>query len=445
MTHPQFRLSGAGRGGENLDRDAGEIPVTTPASTGTRLVLRRFCVVTIIFLGVVLYVAYRATTGEERARLTNAVLARLHEAKRAAARRDTKEPFREALRMRTPRALVTPAFAALNALVFLFMLAGSGSLGDPETLVRWGGNFGPRTTNGEWWRLAATAFIHPGALALLVNIAGLVPIGLVVERLAGPAAFAVTYLAAAACASLVSLSTHPVTVNAGAAAAIFGSYGLLLASYIWSIRHRSAVTIPLTGLKRLLPGTAAFVLYQIVVAHSDCTLHVTGLAAGLLCGMVLAKNIADGKPAIGLVAAVALAAGGIVVVCAVPMRGMADVRPEIERLAALEGRTASAYASQVERFKDGRLNADKLAAVIDGTITPEIRAAQTRLKALTHLPRGQQAMVNTADEYLRLRDESWRLRAEALHKSSMPTLRKADKAERASLDAFQRMQASQSQ
>ncbi len=398
--------------------------------------------VTIIFLGVVLYVAYRATTGEERARLANAVLARLHEAKQEAARLAAQEPFREALRARTPRALVTPALAALNALVFLFMLAGAGSLGDPETLVRWGGNFGPRTTNGEWWRLAATAFIHSGALALLVNIAGLMQIGLVVERLAGPAAFAVTYLAAAVCASLVSLSIHPVTVNAGAAAAIFASYGLLLASYIWSVRHPSAVTIPLTALKRLLPGTAVFVLYQLVVADADRTLHFTGLAAGLVSGMVLTKNIGDRKPAPRLLAAVTLAAAVVVVACAAPLRGMADVRPEIERLAALEDRTASAYASQVERFKDGRVNAEKLAAVIDGTITPEIRAAQTRLKTLRNVPRGQQAIVSRADEYLRLRDESWRLRAEALHKSSMPTLRKADRAERESLDAFQKMQLS---
>ena len=45
----------------------------------------------------------------------------------------------------------------------------------------------------------------------------------------------------------------------------------------------------------------------------------------------------------------------------------------------------------------------------------------------------------SAEEYLRLRDESWRLRAAALHKSSMPALRKAETAERASLQAFERL------
>ena len=48
-------------------------------------------------------------------------------------------------------------------------------------------------------------------------------------------------------------------------------------------------------------------------------------------------------------------------------------------------------------------------------------------------------LVESADEYLRLRDASWRQRAAALHKSNMGALRQADKIERASLEAFQRI------
>ena len=29
---------------------------------------------------------------------------------------------------------------------------------------RWGASFGPRTTNGEWWRLVASMFVHTGTL-----------------------------------------------------------------------------------------------------------------------------------------------------------------------------------------------------------------------------------------------------------------------------------------
>ena len=64
---------------------------------------------------------------------------------------------------------------------------------------------------------------------------------------------------------------------------------------------------------------------------------------------------------------------------------------------------------------------------------------QARLKTLGRVPPEHQPLLASAEEYLRLRDESWRLRAAALHKSSMPALRKAETAERASLQAFERL------
>jgi hypothetical protein len=45
---------------------------------------------------------------------------------------------------------------------------------------------------------------------------------------------------------------------------------------------------------------------------------------------------------------------------------------------------------------------------------------------------------------LRLRDQSWRLRAEGLRKSSMRTLRKADDSEHTSLEAFEQLKAGSS-
>ena len=94
-----------------------------------------------------------------------------------------------------------PAFVAVNVIVFL-MMGGGGSR--RETLVEWGASFGPRTTNGEWWRLAASMFVHTGFLQLLVNCAALVQLGLILERLVGHITFAAVYFAAGVLASLVS-------------------------------------------------------------------------------------------------------------------------------------------------------------------------------------------------------------------------------------------------
>jgi hypothetical protein len=118
---------------------------------------------------------------------------------------------------------------------------------------------------------------------------------------------------------------------------------------------------------------------------------------------------------------------------------MADVRPEITRVLDIETRTSGAYQSAMAQFKLGTVSAEGLAQVIEKRITPELQAMQSRLKTLGRIPPEHQPLLEGAEEYLRLRDESWRLRAAALHKSSMPALRKADSAERASLEALERL------
>jgi hypothetical protein len=134
----------------------------------------------------------------------------------------------------------------------------------------------------------------------------------------------------------------------------------------------------------------------------------------------------------------------VAVVSAVPLRGMADVRPEISRVLAVEESTASLYRGAVAQFKLGAVSADALAQVIERKITPELHAVQARLKTLGRVPPEHQPLVANAEEYLKLRDESWRLRAAALHKSSMPALRKAETAERASLEALERIKPTES-
>src|SRR5438309_4708292 len=172
----------------------------------------------IFFLSVVFAFVFYRMTPEERARVLQAALASIRQLKDAAARGRSRgraecEPFRDALRARTPWALVTPTLVALNVAIFVFMLFGAGALSDPATLVGWGANFAPRTTNGEWWRLVTSMFVHSGMLHLLVNVAALVSIGRILERLVGRWTFAAVYLAAGVFASLVNLSIYPMAVS----------------------------------------------------------------------------------------------------------------------------------------------------------------------------------------------------------------------------------------
>ena len=377
---------------------------------------------------------------EERRRFLLRVQDRLEAAVEAERqRRAQPDPFRDALRARTRWPIVTPALVAVNVLVFVCMLFGAGALGDQATLLSWGASFGPRTTNGEWWRLVTATFIHPGMLALLVNVAALLQTGLITERLAGPVAFGTVYMSAGLVASVVSLSGHPMWVFYGASGAIFGVYGLLLASTMWSMWQRSEITMPLATAKRLLPAAAIFILYNSVTDSVDGAAEVAGLAMGCMSGLVLTRGLGEQKPPVGRIAFAVAATIAIAVVTAVPMRGIADVRPELARVVAVESRTAKAYGAAVDRFKIGRLTAEALAKMIERTIIPELQATNARLETIEGVPPEHQPAVAAAKEYLRLRDESWHLRAQALHKGSMVTLQGADRVERSSLEAFKKI------
>jgi hypothetical protein len=201
------------------------------------------------------------------------------------------------------------------------------------------------------------------------------------------------------------------------------------------------MAIPMSALKPLAPAAGVFLLYTLV-ATGIGTAELSGLVAGFAFGLVFASSITVSKPGLVRVGAALAVALIVIVSSAFMLRGLADVRPEIARVVDIEDRTAGTYQTAVEQFKLGTLNAEALAKVIDVKITPELRTARERLKTLGRVPAEHQPLVDNAQEYLRLRDESWRLRAAALHKSNLGALRQADKTERASLEALERLKPS---
>jgi hypothetical protein len=102
----------------------------------------------------------------------------------------------------------------------------------------------------------------------------------------------------------------------------------------------------------------------------------------------------------------------VIVYRAVPVFGIADVRPEISRIIALEDRTAGVYQTALDRVKKGAMSAEALAQLIDRTIVPELEAADLHLRSIHGVPPEHQGLVAGAEEYLRLRSASWRLYAE---------------------------------
>ena len=322
--------------------------------------------------------------------------------------------------------LVVPAVTGINVILFALMAMAGAALGGPETLVAWGANFGPRTTNGEWGRLLTSMFVHAGPLHLLATMIGLVQAGLIVERLAGRVTFSAVYATAGFLASAVSLWRHPVDVSAGASGGVFGLYGFLAATALWGLASPTGVRIPLQILKTFLPATALFALYSIPSGALPLDAELSGCAAGFLLGLLLTREAGERTPATPRVLAAVGSAFVLAAAIAIPLYGLADVRPEIERMVRIENGTAAQYQSAVGRFRNGLITGKELARLINRNILPELEAARRHLSAIGRIPREHQPLAARAAEFLMLREQSWRVRAEALETHNMATLRRAD-------------------
>jgi len=387
-------------------------------------------------------VAFYVMAPDERKRVLRAGIDFVKEAVEVARRHyRQQDTFRDALVERTPRVFVTPAFGLLSVVLFVLMVPGAGPVGSPETLVAWGGNLGLQTTNGQWWRLVTNVFVHRGMFSLAVNVIGLVQIGLVLERLVGRLAFGGVYVAAGTLASLVSLSSYPVDVSVGASAAVFGLYGMFLVSLVKGWLYPLAISVPLTTLKWLAPGTAVFTLYNLVGGGLGGN-QIVGLLAGAGGGFALARGVGDERPSARRVVTAVAATAVLAVAFAVPLRGVVDVRPAIDTILEFEDRTASTYQDAVKDFRRGRLTSDDLVRLINETIIPELEEFQSRVQSFERVPTEHQSLVSNASEYLQLRNMSWRLRAEGLQKISTRTLAEADREARAALDAFETLRTS---
>jgi rhomboid protease GluP len=392
----------------------------------------------LLVLIVALGVAYRITTAEERARFYRIVAGVVGQLRAAEARRqEALKPFRESLRTRTRRPILAPAIVTASVAVFLAAAGNSGPVGDAETLLAWGASYAPRTTNGEWWRLVSSIFLHAGLVHLIVCMAGLAQVGFLVERMTGRAAFAAVYIGAGVLASIATLSEYPLAVHAGASGAVFGVYSLFLVARIVARCRSDGIEIPVSALQPLLPAAAIFVLYTLGSGPAGRTAALAGLMAGSAGGVALTLGAGERGPSIPRAAATLAGALAIAVVAGVPLRGVTDVRPELQRLVAIEDETSKTYWAAVERFKRRRIAAGELAEMIDRKIRPQLETARARLSAVTGVLPEHQPLVAAAERYHLLRDESWRLRAEGLRGTNMLLLRRAELAERQSLEALE--------
>jgi rhomboid protease GluP len=222
---------------------------------------------------------------------------------------------------RKPWSSVTNVIIALNCAVFIIMgCLGAGwfEVDSMTPYIQFGANNGAATTDGEWWRLLTSMFVHYGILHLALNMWALYQIGHFLEKLLGRRLYALTYLATGLAGGFTSILWHKdQTWSAGASGAIFGVYGAVVGYLL-----REKQSMPAAVFQPMLKSTVSFAAYNILYgmkAGVDNSDHIGGVLAGVVFGWLLALPVdqeirrqrTGRKLQIGLVALVVLIAAGV--------------------------------------------------------------------------------------------------------------------------------------
>jgi membrane associated rhomboid family serine protease len=382
----------------------------------------------VIFLVVLAFVVYRATTPEEHQRFASAAQAAgFRWLQRFLHRTPSEDAFDTALRERQKHAFATLAVVTFNVAAFVAMTPGRG--GSEQALLQWGASFGPRTTNGEWWRLVTAIAVEPTMVAFVVHTAAMLYVGRIVERLIGVRAFIGAYLTAGVLANMWDLSVQPIAVTSGGAGALLGLFGIVVGTWGRGLVRPHPEAIPSAVIRRIAPVAAVLFIHALVSGELMASSAVVAFSAGVCASLVLMHE-PEGVP-VWRTRTYLLASGwALAMVLAIANRSITDVRPVIEALGPLEARTSEAYEAARRRFQNGRESATNLVEIIEKTILPELREEQARIAALDGVPREHEGLVRDAAEYLKHRTRSWELRAEGLRGMSGPAKRTGSKVDK---------------
>lgn len=184
---------------------------------------------------------------------------------------------------------ITPLLLYINVAILILMAIFGVNILLPssESLIQWGANFRPMTSDGQWWRLITSCFLHIGIFHLLMNMYALVYIGLLLEPYLGKLRFITAYLLTGIVSSAASFYWNDLTISAGASGAIFGMYGVFLAMLTTNIIDKATR-------KTLLLSIGIFVGYNLlngVKGGIDNAAHIGGLLSGLVLGYLYVVSI----------------------------------------------------------------------------------------------------------------------------------------------------------
>lgn len=172
---------------------------------------------------------------------------------------------------------------ALNAVAFLAEIAnGSGGFYTIQgsSIVFDYGLYGPLVSEGEWYRLLTSGFLHAGLIHIGFNMFALFFLGRILEPSIGTPRFLAVYFASLFGGAFGALLLSPDALTIGASGAIFGIFG---ATFVIA-RGR--------GFDAVASSIGVILLFNLAfsiggASHISLGGHLGGLAAGLICGAAI--------------------------------------------------------------------------------------------------------------------------------------------------------------
>ena len=220
--------------------------------------------------------------------------------------------LRRIFRLPPPPPLVTLILILSNVVMAVAVTIDEQLLHHPSSLIDFGAKDRLLIESGDW-RLLTAAFLHEGALHLLVNLYALWILGTFCEPIYGRARYLLIYLAAAIGGSLASTAfTAEPSVGASG-----GLFGLLGAALVFGFRHRH--DLPAAMGRRLRGSLVFWLLVNLALGWMfpfiDAWGHIGGLIGGSVAALVLGNALIRPRGAEGSVRAGAALAAGLVAVC----------------------------------------------------------------------------------------------------------------------------------
>lgn len=171
---------------------------------------------------------------------------------------------------------------ALNAAAFLVQIAtGGGGFGvGSSSLVLDFGLYGPAVSEGEWYRLVTSGFLHAGLIHIAFNMFTLYVLGRMLEPSIGTPRFVGIYVVSLLGGAFGALLLSPDALTVGASGAIFGIFG---AAFVIARGRGFDAVAQSIGLILLL--NLAFSIAG--SSHISLGGHLGGLVAGVICSLAV--------------------------------------------------------------------------------------------------------------------------------------------------------------